>query len=199
MKGWFSFGFLVIVLGLLLVPATSPVYCQDRASLIEYRVLATKKTSTMQKEMGEAAAAGFRFAAVMGGETAFGGSEAVVVMSRVAGNEAGSNAEYRLLATNKTSTMQKEMQEAADAGFEYKGQTVFTSAFGGDEVCVIMERPAGLTKGVHEYKLLGTSKTSTLQKELAGVGEQGYELLGMTVGQTAFGGQELIAILRKAR
>ena len=199
MKGRLSFGSSIIVVGLLLASAASTVYCQDRAGLIEYRVLATKKTSTMQKEMNEAAAAGFRFAAVMGGETAFGGSEAVVVMSRAAGNEAGGNVEYRLLATNKTSTMQKEMQEAADAGFEYKGQTLFTSAFGGDEVCVIMERPAGQTTGSHEYKLLGTSKTSTLQKELAGVGEQGYELLGMTVGETAFGGKELIAILRKGR
>ncbi len=40
----------------------------------EYVLLATGKTSTMQKEMAEAADAGFRFAAVMGGETAFGGS-----------------------------------------------------------------------------------------------------------------------------
>lgn len=192
----FSFVFLVI----LIVRSTAPeVYCQDEAGLIEYRVLATKKTSTMQKEMNEAAAAGFRFAAVMGGETAAGGSEAVVIMTREAGTPTGDRVEYRLLATNKTSTMQKEMQEAADAGFEYKGQTVFSSAFGGDEVCVIMERPDGQATGTHEYKLLGTSRTSTLQKELTGAGEQGYSLVGMTVGETAFGGHELIAILRKAR
>src|SRR6185369_2985807 len=39
--------------------------CQSSAAaqqLTEYRVLATSKTSTMQKEMQEAAAAGFRFA-----------------------------------------------------------------------------------------------------------------------------------------
>lgn len=95
--------------------------------------------------------------------------------------------------------MQKEMQEAGEAGFEYKGQTVFSSAFGGEEVCVIMERPAGQTAARFQYKLLGTSKTSTLQKELAGVGEQGYGLVGMTVGQTAFGGNEVIAILCRAR
>jgi hypothetical protein len=33
---------------------------------VEYRVLSTTKTSTMQKEMLEAADAGFRFADVMG-------------------------------------------------------------------------------------------------------------------------------------
>ena len=50
--------------------------------------------------------------------------------------------EYRLLATSKTSTMQKELQEAADAGFEFIGQTVFESMFGGKEVAAILERDA---------------------------------------------------------
>ena len=84
---------------------------------IDYRLLATNKTSTMDKEMNEAADAGYRFQGVMGGETSFGGSEVVVVMSRAAEAPAESRYQYRLLATSKTSTMQKELQEAADAGF----------------------------------------------------------------------------------
>jgi hypothetical protein len=86
----------------------------------DVRVLATAKTSTMEQEMNEAAEAGFRFAAVMGGDTAFGGSEVVVVMTRTQINLAF---QYRLLATGKTSTMEKELQQAGDAGFEYRGQT----------------------------------------------------------------------------
>ncbi len=97
---------------------------------IEFRVLATNKTSTMEKELNEAADAGFRFQAVMGGETAIGGNEAIAVVSR--GAEAKGRYAYKLLATSKTSTMEKELQEAADAGFEYKGQTVFKSTFGGE-------------------------------------------------------------------
>ena len=42
---------------------------------IDYRVLATSKTSTMEKEMNEAGAAGFKFATVMGGETAGGATK----------------------------------------------------------------------------------------------------------------------------
>ncbi|MEP7363907.1 MAG: hypothetical protein ABI972_11675, partial [Acidobacteriota bacterium] len=38
----------------------------------EFRVLATTKTSTLEKEMNQAAEEGFRFEAAMGGETAFG-------------------------------------------------------------------------------------------------------------------------------
>jgi hypothetical protein len=72
------------------------------ADTVEYRVLATNKTSTMEKEMQDAAAAGFRFAGTMGGETAFGGNEVAVVMTRI--GKAAPRYEYRLLATTKTST-----------------------------------------------------------------------------------------------
>src|SRR3972149_10334379 len=123
-------------LALCLYPASTPVAAQ-KASVVEYRVLATNKTSTMQKEMQGAAEAGFRFGDVMGGDTAFGGSEVIVIMVK---DGAPGRYEYRLLATNRTSTMQKEMQEAGDAGFEYRGQSIFKSTFGGKEGVVILER-----------------------------------------------------------
>src|SRR5262245_6030044 len=100
-----------------------------------YKVLATSKTSTMEKEMKAAGAEGFRFANVMGGETASAGNEVVVLMARSA-KESSSKFDYRLLATSKTSTMQKELQSAGELGFEYVGQTVFESMFGGKEVVV---------------------------------------------------------------
>ena len=92
----------------------------------------------MEKELNEAAESGFRFQAVMGGETAIGGKEVVAVISR--SDATKGRYSYKLMATSKTSTMEKEMQEAADAGFEYRDQTVFESTFGGKEVVVIMER-----------------------------------------------------------
>jgi hypothetical protein len=51
----------------------------------------------------------------------------------------------------------------------------------------------------YEYRLLATSKTSTLQKELSDAGAHGFDLVGMTVGQTAAGGDEVVAILRRTR
>lgn len=178
---------------LLLSLATSSIAAAQGTG---YRVLATNKTSTMQKEMQEAAEAGYRFAAVMGGETSFGGKEVVVLMQKPAAAEG--RFEYRLLATSKTSTMQKELQEAADAGYEYIGQTVFESLFGGKEVAVILEKnSASPAKQRFEYKLVATKKTSTLQKEMQEVGEQGFLALGMTVGETAIGGGELVVITRR--
>jgi hypothetical protein len=164
---------------------------------VQYKLLATNKTSTMQKEMNEAAEAGFRFGGVMGGETSFGGSEAVVIMSRLPGRQDGSRFRYKLLATNKTSTMQKELQAAGDEGFEYKGQTVYGSTFGGKEVVIILERDADAKVDSWEYKLLATKKTGTMQKELSEAGAQGYEFVGVTVSETAFGGKEVVSILRR--
>lgn len=94
----------------------------------------------MEKELNEAAEAGFRFLSVMGGETAVGGKEVVTVMGRSDGTRP--RYQYKLVATNKTSTMQRELQEAADQGFEYLGQTVFESMFGGKEVVCILQRSA---------------------------------------------------------
>jgi hypothetical protein len=163
----------------------------------EYKLLATNKTSTMQKELNEAADAGFRFEGIMGGETTFGGSESVIIMSRRSSSTPSKRYEYKLLATNKTSTMQKELQQAGDAGFDYKGQTVFSSTFGGREVVLVLERDPEAKPIPYEYKLLATSKTSTMQKELQQAANQGYRYVGVTVASTSFGGKEVVVITRK--
>ena len=109
----------------------------------EYKLLATSKTSTMEKELNEAADAGFRFEGVMGGETSFGGKEVVSILSRATGVEAKARYQYKLLATNRTGTMQKELSEVGEAGYRFRGVTVAKTAMGGNEVVVITERPIG--------------------------------------------------------
>jgi hypothetical protein len=183
-------------IGLVMLLADPPLQAAPPAA-IEYRLLATSKTSTMEKELNEAAEAGFQFQAVMGGETAVGGKEVVAVVTR--SGEAKSRYAYKLLATSKTSTMEKELQAAADAGFEYKAQTVFESVFGGKEVVVILERDKDSKLPRSQYKLLATTKTSTLEKELLAVGAAGYGMVGMTVATTALGGKELVAITKRDR
>lgn len=181
----------------ILMLSTAITYAAGQA--VSYKVLATNKTSTNEKEMNEAADAGFRFGGCMGGETAIGGSEVVTIMYRTGTEEKGRYA-YKLLATTKTSTMQKEMQQAGDAGYEYKGQTVFKTAFGGKEVIVILELDRERKdKTQFEYKLLATTKTSTMQKELLEAGAAGFEFVGVTVGESSIGGAEVISILRRVK
>ena len=178
---------LALVIALVVA---APAFAQNR----NYNVLATSKTSTMQKEMQEAGDAGYRFVAVMGGETAIGGKEVVVLMEKTEGDKNAYG--YRLLATSKTSTLQKELQEAADGGFAVVGQTVFESTFGGRETAAIVEK-AGAGVERFEYKLVATSKTSTMEKELKELADAGYTAIGLTVGKTALGGSELVVITRR--
>jgi hypothetical protein len=186
---------LARVLTALLLSVT---FAYPAADLYDYKVLATTKTSTMQKELNEAADEGFRLEKTMGGDTAYGGSEVLTIMAKEKSSTAKARYAYKLLATNKTSTMQKELNEAGAEGFEYKDQTVFNSTFGGNEVVVILELDRDANPKVrYEYKLLATSRTSTMQKELQEAGATGFKFVGVTVSKTAFGGKEVVSILRK--
>ena len=183
------------VCGTILLGGATQAPAQDQ---VGYRLLATNKTSTMEKEMNAAADGGFRFAGVMGGDTAIGGKEVVAIMAR-AGEAMNGRFQYKLLATSKTSTMQKELQQAGDAGFEYKGQTVFGTAFGGDEVVAILERDGEAKPALYEYRLLATKKTSTMEKELSEVGQSGFQFVGLTVSKTMIGGTEVVVITRREK
>jgi len=187
---------LIVVVSIFLQASLSLSFAQN-VKEHDYLLLATNRTSTMETEMQEAADEGYVFAGVMGGETSFGGNEVVVVMER-SGTASNARYDYRLLATTKTSTMQTEMQDAGDAGYIYKGQTVFGTTFGGDEAVVILERDndqMGVTS--YEYRLLATKRTSTMQEELSEAGLAGFEFIGMTVSSTTFGGDEVVAILKR--
>ena len=102
----------------------------------EYLLLATSKTSTMQKELSVAASRGFRLLplAMAAKQRMFGSPEIVVVLEKAPGT--GGHYEYFLLATSKTSTMQKEMMEATEGGYQVVGMV------SRDEHIVILERPA---------------------------------------------------------
>jgi hypothetical protein len=164
----------------------------------EYKLLATNRTTTMEKEMNDASAEGYRFMEVISGDTFFGGSEALVVMVRPTEDFSKGRFVYRLLATTKTSTMQKELQSAGDEGYEHVGQSVFKKTFG-TEVMVILERDNKVRPRLWEYKLLATKKTSTMQKEVMEAAAEGYQFVGFSTGSTFFGGNEVVTIMRRPR
>ncbi len=142
-----------------------------------YLLLATKKTKTMQAELDEVAAKGFRV--VVGSPTS--GTEMAVLMERVA--EPPNTYQYRLLATTRTGTMQKELNEAAAEGFRLLPRTMvakvdITPFKGGQEIVVLLEKEPNSTKR-YDYKLLATTLTSTLQKEITEALRDGYMLAGL--------------------
>jgi hypothetical protein len=105
-----------------------------------YKLLATSKTSTMQKEIQEAGDEGFEYKGQTVYKSAFGGKEVVTILELDRTTKTRPRYEYRLLATKKTSTMQKELQEAGAEGFEFVGVTVAETAMGGAEVVSILRR-----------------------------------------------------------
>ena len=190
---------------LLLLVSFASIVAQDQPQQpkkpkveFEYKLFATNHTTTMEKEMNDAAAEGYRFMEVISGDTFFGGSEALVVMIRPTDDFMKGRFAYQLLATTKTSTMQRELQEASDSGFEHVGQSVFKKTFG-TEVMVILERDNKVKPKVWDYKLLATRKTSTMQKEVMEAAAEGYQFVGFSTGATFFGGNEVVTIMRRPR
>ena len=139
-----------------------------------YLLLATTKTSTMQKELGQASAAGYRI--IAGSPTS--GEEMALILEKVA--TLPNNYEYILLATTRTSTMQKELAKAASQGFRLLPSTMISKSglLGDDEIVMAMEKAPGVSLK-YDYLLLATSRTSTLQKEMSQAIEDGYEVVGI--------------------
>lgn len=192
---------LTIALGAASSVFVPPVYAQQSASAparYQYKILATNRVASMESEMNDAAAEGYAFQEAVSGETSFGGNETIVIMSRVASAAPKPRYQYKLLATSKTSTLQKEMQEAGSAGYAHRDETVFKKVFG-TEVTAILERDLNNPSVAYDYKLLATSKTSTMQKEVSAAAEEGYEFVGVTNGGTTFGGKEVVTIMRRQR
>jgi hypothetical protein len=147
---------------------------QDDKDDLQYKLLATTKTSTMQKEIDEMAGRGYRI--LVGAPTS--GSEMVLLLSR--DGTAADPFHYKLLATTRTGTMQKELNETAQAGFRLIPSTIIPKkgVFSGTEIVLIMERVPKSTK-TYEYKLLATTRTSTMQKEINEAKDLGYKIVGM--------------------
>lgn len=166
----------VVLLALLLSGSASGPATQKEQEDPRYFLLATKRTSTMQKELDEAAAKGYRV--LVGSPTS--GTEMAVFMERVA--KPPSTFKYKLLATTRTGTMQKELNEAAAEGYRLLVRTMIAKVesgpFGGVEIVVLLEKEPDSTRK-YTYKLLATTLTGTLQKEVSESIQEGYTIAGM--------------------
>jgi hypothetical protein len=140
----------------------------------KYLLLATTKTSTMQKELDEASAKGYRI--LVGSPTS--SEEMALFLEHVA--QPPETFKYKLLATTRTGTMQRELNEMAEGGFRLLPRTMISKRqlMGSVEIVVLLERSPKVEKQ-YEYKLLATSRTSTLQKEVSEAIAAGFVLVGM--------------------
>jgi hypothetical protein len=163
-----------IAIALLVLSAAAVAEAQDD----RYLLLATERTKTMQQEINEAAARGFRVVAASPKDS----SEVVVVLEQTKDRY-----EYLLVATTRTATLQRELSDAAEAGYRILPRAVTGK---GDEVLVLMEKGA---KGpaTPQYQVLSTERTGTLQKEISQASANGYTLVALA------GRGEHVAILER--
>ena len=169
-----------LVMTVVVTIASSPTgHAQERD---RYLLLATQRTGTMQSEINEAAAKGYRVIAASRTE----GTEVVVVLEQAVGEF-----RYKLIATTKTGTLQRELNESAEHGFRVipsavttkRTQGGFASAVGNSnpgegELLILMEKGPGGNNGAL-YQVLATTKTGTLQKELGEASAKGFKLLAL--------------------
>jgi hypothetical protein len=138
-----------------------------------YLLLATMKTSTMQKELDAAAAQGFRV--VTGSPTST--SEWAVLLERVATPAAPYT--YRLLATTKIATMRKELNEAAAEGYRLLPRTMTSKdSFLTMEVVMLVEK-APNSDARYEYRLYATTSEKKMRAEIEKAEAEGFTLAGM--------------------
>jgi hypothetical protein len=106
------------------------------AEKVEYRLVATNATGTFEKELASAATQGFRFVpgTFLNKASGIAGNEVVAVMEKVA--KAGKRYEYKILATNQTSTLQSEWVVAISNGYRAVGMITRS------EVMLLLEREA---------------------------------------------------------
>ncbi len=170
----------LVIFVFLLAPTNSLLLSDDKKGEEGQRfiLLATTRTGTMQKEMSEAAGNGYKVR--MGAPTA--GDEMVLLMEKLAAPP--DVFQYELLATKRTGTMEKELNEAGDKGFRILPQTMIAKKGMGlglgnsVEIVVVMEKSPKSSKR-YQYKLLATSRTSTMEKEIRETEAAGFVLVGI--------------------
>ena len=187
MRTWRAAAILAIAAMML------PVWLSAGDTIIDpshkYVLLATAKTSTMQKELDNAAEKGFRLAMGSGLES----NEVAMMMERIP--EGSEKYSYRLLATTRTGSIEKEINEIAKEGFRVHPRTLGSkTGMLSREVVVIMEKDPNQKGHEYQYKLLATTLTGTLQKEMTDAAKEGYTLV-------AFGtrGEHLVIMEREKK
>ncbi|HEY7546138.1 MAG TPA: hypothetical protein VID27_14700, partial [Blastocatellia bacterium] len=120
------------------------------------------------------AAQGFR---IIVGAQGGSSSEMVLFLERAA--QPPDVYKYKLLATTKTSTMEKELNAAAAEGYRLLARAIMAKeGMLSNEIVVILEQAPKSDKK-YAYRLLATSRTSTLQKEVSQAEADGYVLVGL--------------------
>lgn len=154
-------------------------FSQDKVKIDDdqsYLVLSTKRIQTMEKELDEVAMKGFRV--LYGAPTQQYDMSILLKRAPEAANEPYS---YKVLATSRLKTMEKEMNDLAKQGYQLLPRTIiFKQGFITAELVMLMERAPNSNK-TYQYKLVQGRKEVKIHKEIDEAGEQGFVPVTMII------------------
>lgn len=141
-----------------------------------YLVLSTKKIKTIEKELDEVATKGFRV--LYGAPTQQ--FDMALLLKRVP-EAAETPYSYKVMATVRNKTMEKEINEAGSQGYRLLPRTViFKQGFFVNELVMLMEREPKSRKS-YVYKLITAGKETKLHKKIDESIAQGFAPVTMII------------------
>lgn len=163
----YVFAFITLMFMTTLISAQDKVKVDDDQ---DYLILSTKKIGTMEKELDEAASKGFRVLFGAPTET----YDIALFLQRLDKSESNSPYTYKILATSRIKTMEKELNEHAAKGYRLLPRTiVFKQGFLTAELVTLMERKSN-SDAKYDYKLIAAGKEVKLQKLIDAAMVEGY-------------------------
>lgn len=84
---------------------------------------------------------------------------------------------FIILSTKRIQTMEKELAEAANKGFH----VLYGAPTNQVDMALLMQKNTPIDRPAFQYKILATSRISTMEKELNEAGQAGYKLLPRTI------------------
>jgi hypothetical protein len=177
--------------------AAGPLPWQDQpaAPIQEFLFVNTQEASTLEMELNSNARLGWRLYRLPKSSLA---NSIGALLTRA---ESGKRYQYKVLATRRVSTIEKELTQAAAEGWEFRGLMsrfdfgdlmVMAFTHVGGETFMVLERESGETKPRFEYRLLSTQRKKTIQQELDQAIAEGYLPLAMAGGQDSSGAMVLL-------
>jgi hypothetical protein len=158
-------------------------------------LIAASRQDTLQKELADRSAAGYRIA------QASSWTETVLALEQRDGD---TPLEYLVLSTTRGSTLEREMNGAAVKGFRLTPGTLHAQQKGavpifggrmGTEYVAIMEKCTD-THSVAGYVIVGARRIGTLTREFDAAVAKGLVPVAMTLG---YSDQEMLVVLERPR
>jgi len=144
---------------------------------LEYRLIATTKGSTLEKELNELAKQGFRFEKE---SQAMGWSTFTILVSRPLNSMSTQRYEYKTLNVGQ---FIKQKKELSSQGFAFRAAMLpSTFAMAAPSPVFLLEREIGSEAGRYEYDVLISPKDKKLQTMLDNANSGGFTPVGILGG-----------------